>query len=195
MRELPIMTISRAIGRRITPARAGTTLPKHAAGFLDRDHPRTCGNYLTAPLRHLLLEGSPPHVRELLYIELDEYGERGITPARAGTTSIKLGVGTEREDHPRTCGNYRMAKVRTLVAEGSPPHVRELPSAWPNQHCRRRITPARAGTTEFFKSDHHDPRDHPRTCGNYALHGLADGRGQGSPPHVRELPENVHAGG
>ena len=71
----------------ITPACAGTTYLYANMFLLVWDHPRMCGDHLSAPAAAVSLPGSPPHVRgpQILFPPC-RYG-RGITPACAGTTN------------------------------------------------------------------------------------------------------------
>ena len=74
--------------------------------------------------------------------------------------------------------------------EGSPPHVREGPTAFICSLNPRRITPACAGRTgsDLNFSDH--IRDHPRVCGKDNSCVGIFGTPEGSPPRVREGPRN-----
>ena len=71
---------------RITPAHAGKTLM--CAPFMWRcaDHPRACGENLTATLALFLPDGSPPRMRGKLRAVRAAVVLRRITPAHAGKT-------------------------------------------------------------------------------------------------------------
>ena len=49
----------------------------------------------------------------------------GITPAYAGKTSFKFVSALFARDHPRVCGKDVVELVRLLMAQGSPPRMRE----------------------------------------------------------------------
>ena len=73
-------------GSRITPACAGTTGYEQERYISGRDHPRVCGNHLYFISFLMLMIGSPPRVREPLFLfDLLKASSR-ITPACAGTT-------------------------------------------------------------------------------------------------------------
>ena len=138
--------------------------------------------------------GSPPHVRELRVVGFLIGGRRGITPACAGTTRLRLALLISLEDHPRMCGNYRVIRATQALPGGSPPHVRELPSSLPVAMMPSRITPACAGTTHPADARVPSAQDHPRMCGNYIAAAKAEMIAVGSPPHVRELHGSVEGG-
>ena len=73
-------------GRRagITPAHAGKSSVRPVQGFTDRDHPRTCGEKITAAIAFAALLGSPPHMRGKVHHFPSNIGARRITPAHAG---------------------------------------------------------------------------------------------------------------
>ena len=71
---------------RITPAGAGKTLATEAADRPERDHPRRCGENLTAAWAQQRHGGSPPQVRGKLESQIPELERQGITPAGAGKT-------------------------------------------------------------------------------------------------------------
>ena len=50
------------------------------------DHPRSCGKDVIFLLSFPGLVGSPPLVRERLFVVVDPEDNDGITPARAGKT-------------------------------------------------------------------------------------------------------------
>ena len=98
----------------ITPACAGTTSKESENSFLTGDHPRMCGNNYTSPSCINFPSGSPPHVREQRPpIALSPPLIR-ITPACAGTTVVRFGCQTPKEDHPRMCGNNLHIETTTI---------------------------------------------------------------------------------
>ena len=75
------------IDSRITPARAGKALTSVHILLENRDHPRSCGKDCIFIDPQMLFMGSPPLVRERLYIAWSYAFYPGITPARAGKTT------------------------------------------------------------------------------------------------------------
>ena len=71
---------------RITPAHAGNTLIEKAKAFIQRDHPRPCGEHRAYSVAPTTLIGSPPPMRGTRgtcdYCKFT----KGITPAHAGNT-------------------------------------------------------------------------------------------------------------
>ena len=118
---------------RITPARAGKTRISKRPGRTKRDHPRSCGkDFGIAILRRLPL-GSPPLVRERHELASGLEERNGITPARAGKTSVVSIGGCSSEDHPRSCGKDKPLNYLLYLKGGSPPLVRERRRRFPPQ--------------------------------------------------------------
>ncbi len=110
---------------RITPARAGTTKLNVAGNTARKDHPRSRGNHGIHSIRLAVGAGSPPLAREPQSRRPLRVLERGITPARAGTTLMISTYVHCNEDHPRSRGNHSpLLDFPTFVA-GSPPLARE----------------------------------------------------------------------
>ena len=68
----------------ITPAYAGKRESRSASGSACRDHPRMCGEKVSAKLHPALRRGSPPHVRGKVPLKGLLHITCGITPAHAG---------------------------------------------------------------------------------------------------------------
>ena len=154
-------------GRRITPACAGTTFILLARALPVQDHPRVCGNHEVRGRPYPQLLGSPPRVREPLFMMQTHIRFHGITPACAGTTCIITSEGRDFEDHPRVCGNHTFLSLTAPRSRGSPPRVREPPLTIADTIRQARITPACAGTTKYGAVSHIYCEDHPRVCGNH----------------------------
>ena len=111
-----------------------------------------------------------------------------ITPAGAGKTIPLCRAKTQRQDHPRRCGENVFRKVKKLVRTGSPPQVRGKLDRYAPDAFDVGITPAGAGKT-ISSSVHCKPqRDHPRRCGENFIVLLAEQAEMGSPPQVRGKP-------
>ena len=134
-------------GRRITPACAGTTFILLARALPVQDHPRVCGNHEVRGRPYPQLLGSPPRVREPLFMMQTHIRFHGITPACAGTTCIITSEGRDFEDHPRVCGNHLSRLPTQSGRQGSPPRVREPQVRAFGCPSSPGITPACAGTT------------------------------------------------
>ena len=109
-----------------------------------------------------------------------------ITPAYAGKTpdsQIKL---CRCWDHPRMCGKDSRLSRPSLAVAGSPPHVRERLTGFPNDVSGIGITPACAGKTTPILPGRLDAQDHPRMCGKDVHPRPFLPEMIGSPPHVRE---------
>ena len=185
VRGKPVSAVSGSTITRITPAGAGKTA--HTLSMLPslRDHPRRCGENHPLPPRHRRLRGSPPQVRGKRLKKRGEADERRITPAGAGKTSFALRVSFFCWDHPRRCGENRLAVTNRNSRIGSPPQVRGKPFPFLRVRASSRITPAGAGKTTKVPVLTILFRDHPRRCGEnlcglYLLLLIL-----GSPPQVR----------
>ena len=113
---------------------------------------------------------------------------RWITPARAGKTPSWIWTWRTMRDHPRACGENRLAVNTPGGRLGSPPRVRGKPVRHADSRGVARITPARAGKTPSSTSPFTAPRDHPRACGENHSPAAAQSSAGGSPPRVRGKP-------
>ena len=86
VRERPLGGFGVRAGARITPARAGKTIPCRPKSWPAQDHPRSCGKDLKDDFQTKCGKGSPPLVRERLALGDVDVVFVGITPARAGKT-------------------------------------------------------------------------------------------------------------
>ena len=113
----------------------------------------------------------------------------GITPARAGKTSVLSQRVFNTRDHPRSCGKDLDNLNSTVFSKRSPPLVRERPCCrFRRIHCPR-IPPARAGKTADRLACCFYRRDHPRSCGKDYMPNRKGWPDLGSPPLVRERLE------
>ena len=169
----------------IIPARAGSTTDAHGACLMLRDHPRSCGEHGHACARRPRRTGSSPLVRGAPYYLLNGNGPEGIIPARAGSTGLPSSRPHAEGDHPRSCGEHRaLPRMRPLPA-GSSPLVRGALWYERPDSLKRRIIPARAGSTGPYTSRLTVTWDHPRSCGeHWPVYIKTDGD-VGSSPLVR----------
>ena len=92
---------------RITPADAGKTRNRACAARQARDHPRGCGENLSAGITRKSVRGSPPRMRGKLHPTEGTLSAFRITPADAGKTCNLVAVQLLSEDHPRGCGENK----------------------------------------------------------------------------------------
>ena len=109
----------------------------------------------------------------------------GITPACAGKMNSYLTTSRDRRDHPRVCGENRLAPGLSFGLSGSPPRVRG--KCLNELHSRSvvGITPACAGKIGCVADEGRHGWDHPRVCGENCAAGAACFLNSGSPPRVR----------
>ena len=88
----------------ITPARAGKSGSGTSYTARNQDHPRTRGEKGKESYFRIASRGSPPHARGKVK-RIRKYNSAiGITPARAGKSSLSAANGFCSPDHPRTRG-------------------------------------------------------------------------------------------
>ena len=114
----------------------------------------------------------------------------GITPACAGKTNPKNTVWFLYQDHPRVCGKNSRFPGLYPPDPGSPPRVREKHSQLLLLLPVYGITPACAGKTTAITQTDSKIRDHPRVCGKNSALYKRNSSLVGSPPRVREKPDN-----
>ena len=108
-----------------------------------------------------------------------------ITPAYAGKSSgTEWGFRTDW-DHPRLCGEKRMAGSQLLTDTGSPPPMRGKGKSPCSPTAVRRITPAYAGKSTNVEDMYRIEWDHPRLCGEKRNIFRRRSCGTGSPPPMR----------
>ena len=170
---------------RITPAGAGKTLKYILLCPKWWDHPRRCGENLSAFTRKNRSGGSPPQVRGKHPHLGGFFCAHRITPAGAGKTCTYRKLAANYRDHPRRCGeNVGFGEV-CCRNQGSPPQVRGKRLMCGFCVPELGITPAGAGKTRH-KADHDKrPEDHPRRCGENHIQRKLSVCKQGSPPQVR----------
>ena len=88
-----------------------------------------------------------------------------ITPADAGKTFSVPSSSGKLQDHPRGCGENRVARAFQTVRKGSPPRMR--------------------GKRTIYETRNVENEDHPRGCGENALRATAMTISRGSPPRMR----------
>ena len=108
-----------------------------------------------------------------------------ITPAYAGKSPGDENRQDAARDHPRVCGEKKIANSDELAVEGSPPRMRGKVLKNRVKSGQPRITPAYAGKSDALGCHGPPPPDHPRVCGE-KLCRLSFRVGlRGSPPRMR----------
>ena len=108
VRGKPSVTTAQGLKHGITPAGAGKTAKPSFRHAKNGDHPRRCGENLTAAWAQQRHGGSPPQVRGKPNDETSISAHTGITPAGAGKTTASGARNRSLQDHPRRCGeNYQ----------------------------------------------------------------------------------------
>ena len=95
----------------------------------------------------------------------DEIMNAGITPAYAGKSPGDENRQDAARDHPRVCGEKKIANSDELAVEGSPPRMRGKVLKNRVKSGQPRITPAYAGKSDALGCHGPPPPDHPRVCG------------------------------
>ena len=188
VRRKPLRNNLKRPKTRITPACAGKTENGVECVMFDTDHPRVCGENHAEGLRRKPGFGSPPRVRGKRRWDSTRDTEQRITPACAGKTDQTEGVGRDRPDHPRVCGENRQLRYLSDPCKGSPPRMRGKRSTFPYKKTVAGITPAHAGKTLSSRHLCREHRDHPRACGENRRHKPENRSYLGSPPRMRGKP-------
>ena len=91
----------------------------------------------------------------------------GIIPAYAGSTRAFRRSWLLPWDHPRVCGEHRLAGLVGHVPGGSSPRMRGTPYVAFQPVVPQWIIPAYAGNTYSLPLNLSDLEDHPRVCGEH----------------------------
>ncbi len=147
MRGIPSRRFVKRQQNWISPAHAGNTWALANQGYIYRDQPRTCGEYVKSLQFLGGHAGSAPHMRGILVTGFDPDSCTGISPAHAGNTTSGYPAATAGPDQPRTCGEYRTGQIPTDMTWGSAPHMRGIQESETHPRSLARISPAHAGNT------------------------------------------------
>ena len=176
----------------IIPACAGSTLAHTAVQPKPWDHPRMCGEHRIRFPAHDCNSGSSPHVRGARPSRFPRRRRIGIIPACAGSTPSETTSRWRYRDHPRMCGEHKIGVACIAGRMGSSPHVRGAHAAGDAHPYRGGIIPACAGSTLRKTIQQVNMRDHPRMCGEHVLGSRKPEAHEGSSPHVRGAPTQIH---
>ncbi len=135
---------------RIIPAHAGNTQCFRFHFCHNKDHPRSCGEYITINANQGQSMGSSPLMRGIPTTKsLCNWNDR-IIPAHAGNTPMDERLTLLHEDHPRSCGEYFTTDFNELCDIGSSPLMRGIRCNFQIIGIGYRIIPAHAGNTLRF---------------------------------------------
>ncbi len=168
-----------------SPACAGKRFAYSCRVDAARDHPRVCGEKDQERLIDAPVPGSPPRVRGKDTGQTRYPALTGITPACAGKRYRADEISRPYGDHPRVCGEKRVASVPGSGARGSPPRVRGKVRQQVGRDAALGITPACAGKRQRPVLPVSSHEDHPRVCGEKYVHAAGGYPQKGSPPRVR----------
>ena len=149
----------------ITPAHAGKRVHKDMPLRTAEDHPRTRGEKCKACRDVRRRRGSPPHTRGKVRMLQHTVHIRGITPAHAGKSRLKIQCPVSVRDHPRTRGEKLFCRPSFRSIGGSPPHTRGKGTFSASVSFWHGITPAHAGKRKTGRLEQERDEDHPRTRG------------------------------
>ena len=183
----------RAGGLGIIPALAGNTSMMSLTSRGSRDHPRACGEHVLLEFAGGIGQGSSPRLRGTHERAAHEVQRVGIIPALAGNTAKTSAFAPAARDHPRACGEHRMAPSAAGFAVGSSPRLRGTQPLTNAQMRGMGIIPALAGNTTATTCPPTMARDHPRACGEHPIAALRNSRTRGSSPRLRGTPRTPHA--
>jgi len=135
------------LGRRLIPARAGSTFGLKRSRRSSQAHPRSRGEHIGNAGRVDINLGSSPLARGAH--QREELGEPlgGLIPARAGSTGSGVNRDAFTPAHPRSRGEHLLLTRFVTARLGSSPLARGAPSRDPTTSRLVRLIPARAGST------------------------------------------------
>ena len=173
------------LGRRNTPACAGTTVSVNEVSPAPPEHPRVRGDDVLRGNPNPGNQGTPPRARGRPQRCRQPGDACGNTPACGGTTGDRSDLAWLIPEHPRVRGDDSGSTVRRPVSRGTPPRARgrRLPrGAGPSGG---RNTPACAGTTPGGTRPPAVGTEHPRVRGDDDQAGVVHPVTAGTPPRAR----------
>ena len=152
----------------LIPARAGSTPRDGVCHRYVGAHPRPCGEHCLLGGLPIRRWGSSPPVRGALHDIFCYCLEKGLIPARAGSTVSVEDSDSSPGAHPRPCGEHSTLARRPSTSMGSSPPVRGAPAVHDPAFRREGLIPARAGSTIANELTQVTTGAHPRPCGEHA---------------------------
>ena len=167
---------------------AGSTASGRLSILSRRDHPRVGGEHVEALTTVYVSTGSPPRWRGAQTNLETLMSNTGITPALAGSTTLRISRSCAGRDHPRVGGEHTPYSALPTIRMGSPPRWRGARRSAHNGVRIDGITPALAGSTRLCPRRVVAVRDHPRVGGEHARRRDRQRPATGSPPRWRGAP-------
>ena len=124
MRGAAITSLNLSQYVRITPAYAGSSLPRLPHPPSSQDHPRVCGEQKRWQRSLKNMTGSPPRMRGAGSVANVSPWKIRITPAYAGSRRLRGLPGRLLWDHPCVCGEQYRYRTNDQLKAGSPPRMR-----------------------------------------------------------------------
>ena len=149
VRGVPARSSPPRVRAGLTPARAGSSAGSPPSAWASRAYPRSCGEFARSCSAMNSVEGLPPLVRGVLLRCRRGLGGHGLTPARAGSSGSCARTAGTAWAYPRSCGEFFGPPTATAVDLGLPPLVRGVRSLGFGRTTSRRLTPARAGSSQL----------------------------------------------
>ena len=183
------------VGKRLTPAFAGTTTRTPRRFRRSAAHPRVRGDHPPSGLYRFGDAGSPPRSRGPRGSYAADLPAQRLTPAFAGTTVPGAPRGPRAPAHPRVRGDHCRRSGGCCPSAGSPPRSRGPRRLRQLEVGGHGLTPAFAGTTSQLRPVSRGPRAHPRVRGDHVEVAVVADEYGGSPPRSRgPLPAGTHPG-
>ena len=138
---------------------------------------------------NLLISGSSPLTRGILLHAVEISRSCRFTPAHAGNTESVPAMFLQAQVHPRSRGEYLIARWNRVTVSGSPPLTRGILFTRQKTYIEHRFTPAHAGNTFGQISSALALKVHPRSRGEYDTKAVLTAFYEGSPPLTRGIQE------
>ena len=170
---------------RLIPARAGSTGAGSPSSRSRRAHPRSRGEHRQDLAAGFSECGSSPLARGAHLRGDRRPVDRGLIPARAGSTPSRGGADACSRAHPRSRGEHDHVSTSPTTLRGSSPLAR---GARPDRDPSDRflgLIPARAGSTSPTSTRRPASRAHPRSRGEHSMLFGSGSAFSGSSPLAR----------
>ncbi len=175
----------------LIPARAGSTSSSRLTARPFRAHPRASGEHSLDAARRPPVEGSSPRERGAPR-RVDARGrQRGLIPARAGSTRPRHRASDSSRAHPRASGEHLPWPLPLACFAGSSPRERGALAGPSGDEDVVGLIPARAGSTSQGWRSGSRRRAHPRASGEHRVRTVAVHGVRGSSPRERGAHRSV----
>ena len=170
---------------RFIPACAGNTDILERNRFIERVHPRVCGEHVALANAVHMAFGSSPRVRGTQRQRRVAPCRLRFIPACAGNTNRCHHPEWKAPVHPRVYGEHTHCITPCLHCVGSSPRVRGTHSVTCHVWPLTRFIPACTGNTPLLGCAAKGSPVHPRVYGEHILYQCVLSCGRGSSPRVR----------